>query len=421
MRRVVMFALLIFLVSGAMAAPKDGPVYREPNEYPILDEIVARRDAMAAERDSLVQIVRDRQDSEADIQEEAERSLRVDWSKIDRPDGPDDFKIHLPHTPPIAQFYTGTCWAFSATSLMESETTRLTGHEVKLSEMWTVYWEYVLKVERWVEQYGKSLVSTGSQSDGVLEVYDRWGAVPLEAYPGVMFEDGRHDHGDMHGEISAWLDLCKERNIWDRDRVITVLRLILDAHLGAPPVEFSYDGHSWTPDSFRIEYLQLHPEDYIGVVSRLDTPFGEYCLLDVPDNWRRAENYLNIPLDDFTKLMKRSLEKGYTFDVGGDNSEPGMDGYYDSAIVPSWDIPTNAITQGAREHRIVNGQTGDDHGLHVVGWTKKGGKGWFLIKDSNRSSRLGEHKGFYFWREEYPKLKMLTILIHKDMVTELMP
>ncbi len=133
MRRVVMFVLLIFLVTGAMAAPKDGPVYREPNKYPILDEIVARRDAMAAERDSLIQLVRDQQDSDADTREEAERSLRVDWSKIERPAGPDEFKIHLPHTPPIAQFYTGTCWAFSATSLMESEAIRLTGHEVKLS------------------------------------------------------------------------------------------------------------------------------------------------------------------------------------------------------------------------------------------------------------------------------------------------
>jgi len=421
MRRAALFVLILLLAGSAWTAPQDGPVYRTPNQYPVLDEIRARRDSMSAERDSLIQIVRDSQAAESEARKDASQSLRVDWTKIDRPDGPEDFSIHLPHLPPIAQFMTGTCWSFAATSLMESEVIRLAGHQVKLSEMWTVYWEYVLKVERWVEQYGESLVSTGSQSDGLLEVYERWGAVPHAAYPGVLFDDGRHDHDALHAEITAWLDLCRERNIWDRDHVISVLRLILDAHLGAPPVEFAFDGRTWTPDAFRVEYLKLHPEDYIGLVSRLDTPFGEFCLLDVPDNWRRAESYLNVSLDDFTKVMKRSLERGYTFDVGGDNSEPGMDGQFDAAIVPSWDIPAAAINQGAREHRIVNGQTGDDHGLHVVGWTKEGGVGWFLIKDSNRSSRLGNHKGYYFWREEYPKLKMLTILIHRDMVAGMMP
>lgn len=420
MNRLVLAVLLTFTATAA-AAPKDGPVYRDPAKYPVLDEIRDRRAAMAAERDSLIQIVRDRQEAENLAAEARDRSLRVDWTQIDIPDGPDDFDLVLPHLPPTPQYMTGTCWSFSATSLMESEVIRLTGREVKLSEMWTVYWEYVLKVKRWVREYGESLVSTGSQSDGLLEVYATYGAVPRDAYPGVLFEDGRHDHGDLHGEITAWLELCKERNIWDEDRVIEVLRLILDAHLGAPPTEFAFDGHVWDPQTFREEYLGLNSDDYVVLVSRMDTPFGRRCLLDVPDNWRRAEFYLNVPLDDFATVMQRSLEKGYTFGVGGDNSEPGMDGLYDAAVVPSWDIPAAAINQGAREHRIVNGQTSDDHGLHVVGSTREGGADWFLIKDSNRSSRLGSFPGYYFWRSEYPRLKMLTVLVHKDMVSHLDP
>ena len=419
MRRIL-FALLA-LVTVAAAAPKDGPAYRDPNEYPVLDEIRARRAAMAAERDSLKQIVRDRQDIESLAAEAAERSLRVDWSRIDRPDGPDDFDLVLPHLPPTPQFMTGTCWSFAGTSLMESETMRLTGREVKLSEMWTVYWEYVLKVRRWVREYGESLVSTGSQSDGLLEVYTEFGAVPRDAYPGVLFADGRHDHAALHADVTAWLDLCREREIWDEEHVITVLRMILDRHLGAPPEAFAYDGSEWTPHTFRADYLGLDPADYVGLVSRMDTPFGKQCLLDVPDNWRRSEQYWNVPIDDFADVLEKALKSGYTCVVGGDNSEPGMDGQFDAAIVPSWDIPADAINQGAREHRIVNGQTTDDHGLHVVGRTKEGGAWWYLIKDSNRSSRLGEHEGYYFWREEYPKLKMLTILIHRDAVAHLLP
>ncbi|HPF36036.1 MAG TPA: peptidase C1 [Candidatus Krumholzibacteria bacterium] len=417
-------AAVLFLLSlllPAVAAAQDGPVYREPNTYPVLDEIRARRDSLQAVQDARIEEVRARQDADAKARKEAKRSLRVDWSAIEVPQSPDAFDLRLPHLPPVAQYMTGTCWAFAATSLMESEAIRLSGHEVKLSEMWTVYWEYVLKTERWVREYGRSPVSTGSQSDGLLEVYARWGAVPQAAYAGVLFADGRHDHDAMHDEITAWLDLCEAHGIWDRDRVVAGVRAVLDAHLGAPPASFRHDGRTWTPLEFRADYLKLDPSAYVALVSRLDTPFGAWCLLDVPDNWRRAETYLNVPLADFTRVLSQSLDRGYTCVLGGDNSEPGMDGQHDAAVIPSWDIPAAAINQGAREHRIVSGQTGDDHGIHVVGKTRVDGAGWYLIKDSNRSSRLGRWPGYYFWREEYPALKMLTVLVHRDMVADLLP
>ena len=75
-----------------------------------------------------------------------------------------------------------------------------------------------------------------------------------------------------------------------------------------------------------------------------------------------------------------------------------------------------AIDQGAREFRIVNGTTTDDHGVHLVGTAEVGGREWFLVKDSNRSSRLGEHKGYYFWDGDYIRLKMLSYTVHRDML-----
>jgi len=104
--------------------------------------------------------------------------------------------------------------------------------------------------------------------------------------------------------------------------------------------------------------------------------------------------------------------------IGGDNSEAGMDGSFDKAIVPEWDVPAEYINQGSREFRIANGTTGDDHGVHIVGYTAKGGRDWFLIKDSNRSSRLGRHQGYYFWDGDYIKLKMLSFTIHADRLKE---
>ena len=88
-------------------------------------------------------------------------------------------------------------------------------------------------------------------------------------------------------------------------------------------------------------------------------------------------------------------------------------------MVPTFDIPGDLIDQSSRELRIANGSTTDDHGIHLVGHVRLDGHDWFLIKDSNRSSRHGRFEGYYFYRDDYVRLKMLTITVHKDDVREL--
>jgi bleomycin hydrolase len=141
----------------------------------------------------------------------------------------------------------------------------------------------------------------------------------------------------------------------------------------------------------------------------------------VRDNWRRKDDYLNLPLDDWYRVLRETVKDGWTVALGGDNSEPGMDGLHDAAVIPEWDIPGKAIDQAAREFRIVNGETGDDHGVHAVGFRKHKGREWFLIKDSNRSSRLGQYEGYYMWDGDYIRLKMLSFLVHKDRLAKLLP
>ena len=64
--------------------------------------------------------------------------LTTDFSWIAKPSSMDGFTTHF-HNPPLRQYWTGTCWCFAATSLMESELMRLGKGEIKLSEMFTVY------------------------------------------------------------------------------------------------------------------------------------------------------------------------------------------------------------------------------------------------------------------------------------------
>jgi Papain family cysteine protease. len=112
---------------------------------------------------------------------------------------------------------------------------------------------------------------------------------------------------------------------------------------------------------------------------------------------------------------------GFSVVVAGDMSEPGYSiGPPGIAVVPTWDLPSEYIDEAARAFRFANGSTTDDHGLHVVGVTNRKGKDWFLVKDSWSSSWNNDHPGYYFFHEDYVKLKMLAFLVHRDAVKELL-
>jgi len=88
-------------------------------------------------------------------------------------------------------------------------------------------------------------------------------------------------------------------------------------------------------------------------------------------------------------------------------------------VIPDFDIPQDYINQDSREFRFYNHSTGDDHGVHLVGYTKVDGRDWFLIKDSGSSGHWGKYKGYYFMRDDYVRLKMLTMTVHKDMLEDI--
>ena len=82
-------------------------------------------------------------------------------------------------------------------------------------------------------------------------------------------------------------------------------------------------------------------------------------------------------------------------------------------------IPSEFIDEHARQFRFSNGTTTDDHAIHLIGYKiDDNGEWWFLIKDSGSGSRNGNFPGYYFYHEDYVKLKMMTFTIHKDAVKE---
>ncbi len=350
------------------------------------------------------------------------RRMWVDFTKVDAPRDLSEFHA-LWHTPPVRQGLSDMCWCFSTTSFLESEIHRLTGREIRLSSLHTVYWEHVEKVRNYVRLKGAvPLNDEGSEQDAVLRIWEKYGVVPADAYTGLTGGRTEHDQDPaLYLALHACLEGVKAAGVWDEETVVAMVRGILDHHLGPPPATVNVDGQVLTPKDYLAQVVRLDPRDYVALLSCMEKPYWTRVEYEVPDNWRHSKDFVNVPLDAFLDALRGALKAGFTVAIAGDFTEPGYSiGPPGIAIVPSWDIPTDLIDERARQLRFESGSTSDDHGQHVVGTARHAGRDWFLVKDSWSSAWNNGHPGYYFFREDFVKLKTLCYMVHKDAIPAIM-
>jgi len=350
----------------------------------------------------------------------------MDQSGMDLPNNPDLYKTVWSNATK-SQGNAGTCWSFSTTSFYETEVLRLQGKKVEISEIYSAYCEYIEKTRRFIEKRGNSVFSEGSEGNAIARIMKMYGAVPEEAYTGLI--DGRkfHTHAKMVEEMTAFLNSLKTSNAWNVELAIETIKSIMNHYIGVPPTEFVVEGKTYTPQTYLKDYLKINPDDYVEILSYKQEPFWEQVEYKVPDNWWHSKEYYNVPLNDFMDALKKATKAGYSLSIGGDVSEPGFSRETNCALVPDFDIPSAYINDDARQFRFSNETTTDDHGMQLIGYLEnyKGlGKDWFLIKDSSSGSRNIDPKspnfGYYFFHEDYIKLKMMGFTVHKDAVKELL-
>lgn len=409
MKRLILFITIIFFIPGCLTLfgqNRDKAIFREakPGFY----------------QNSIMK-------DDREVKEKAEpasvnKSFVVDLTNASLPNKFDLYKNQQWHNLPVSQGNTSTCWCFSTTSFLESEAYRINKTRVRLSEMYTVYWEYVEKVKRYIEQRGNSAFAEGSEANAVTRMWKKYGIVPLEAYSGLT--DGRkyHNHEAMFNEMNTYLNSVKANSDWNEDATIATVKSIMNHYMGVPPSEITVNGKKLTPLQYLNDILKINPDDYVDILSYTQEPFYNQVEYKVPDNWWHSNVYYNVPLDVYMSALKSAVRKGFTVSIGGDVSEPGLDRVTQCAVIPDFDIPSAYINDDARQFRFSNQTTTDDHGMHLVGYLDKDGKDWYLIKDSGAGSKNNDPNakefGYYFFSEDYIKLKMMDFMVHKDAVKE---
>lgn len=344
------------------------------------------------------------------------------------------------------QCRTSTCWSYSTLSMLESELLRTNKGEHNLSQMYVARWAYVEKAKMFLRMNGKHNFDQGGEGHDIPTIIKKYGIVPEEVYTGLKSKNpgtdptARHDHSEMIAVLKGYMEALVKRDpgTYSTDW-LTGFEGILDAYLGPIPLTFTYQGKSYTPQSF-ANSLGLNMDDYIALTSFTHHLPYEFFPIEVQDNWAMDRAW-NLPLDEFTQTVVEALNKGYTVAWAADVSEKGFSFRDGLAIVPldestiqkigkdnagfndagaekksnafAQPVEEKTITPAVRQEAFDKQTTTDDHGMHIVGMSKSvDNKLYFLVKNSwGTGNYMG---GMFYVSEAYFRYKTISVMLHKE-------
>lgn len=352
--------------------------------------------------------------------------------------------ISLPTTPVKNQNKSGTCWCFAGVSLLEEDALRQGKDTLDLSEMYYVRQNYIDKAKKYMRMEGKINFAQGGTFGDVTETAREFGAMPEEVYSGLNYGESKHSHYEMADALKGYLDGIIRGNRNLTDAWLKGFTAILDAYLGLPPEEFTYEGKRYTPQSFAKAY-GLAPEDFVNITSYTHHPFYATFPLEVPDNWRWVSSY-NVPIDELKAVVDNALENGYTVGWAADVSEPTFKWREGYAILPAetteadmseaevakWSKLSEKerkemanemkgprkeknVTQESRQKAFDNRETTDDHAMIIMGLAEdQEGNRYYKVKNSWDTNQV--YDGYIYVSEPYFLEKTLDVHVNKNAV-----
>lgn len=355
----------------------------------------------------------------------------------------------IPITSIKNQNRSGTCWDYSTLSFFEAEILKATGKTYDLCEMFVANHTYMDRAIKAVRMHGDVSFEQGGSAYDVLYCLQHYGICPEEAMPlpGTLYGDTLANFNEFFPVMKPYVEAIAKG---DQDRMAPLsktwkkgLQGIINTYLGECPESFTYEGKSYTPQSF-CQSLGLNLDDYVSITSYTHEPFYSQFVVEVQDNWRWPLSW-NLPMDDMMRVIDNAVEQGYTVAWGGDVSEDGftrkglavmydMEGAKSLAgsdqarwlkmkkaekmnIVDSLgvNVPEVIPTQEMRQEAYDNWTTTDDHGMLIYGTAKdQNGRDYYLVKNSWGDA--GDYKGIWYMSRNFIAYKTMDFLVNKNAI-----
>jgi bleomycin hydrolase len=319
---------------------------------------------------------------------------------------------------------SGTCWNYSATSLVESEELRKGLGEFNLSEMYIARNIYVEKAKNYILRQGKTQFSEGGLGHDLIRGISLYGAMPQEAFQGVTGEIP--DHEGLMDTLKVYLDeVLKHRPLaanW-----LQGFEQILNQKIGNPPANFDYKGKNYTAKTFASEVLKFDANDYVNITSFTHHPYYTPFILEAPDNFSNGSFY-NLPLEEMVSLTKTALKDGYTVmwdaDVSSKNFQQKK-GYAmlfadtaDAKLpVLNPDVKEQAYSPELRQQLYEDLTTEDDHLMHLIG-LEQSANGKYFFKVKNSWGEVGPFKGYIEVSEPYFAINTVSLVLPKASLSK---
>ena len=342
---------------------------------------------------------------------------------------------------------SGTCWDYSTLSFFESEILKKTGKTYNLCESFVANKTYMDRAIQVVRLHGDCQFAQGGSAEDPLYCLKHYGICPEEAmpFPGSLYGDSLNNFNEFFSVLEPYVEAVsrnKAKKISGQWKV--GLQGILDAYLGKCPETFTYEGKTYTPQSFAAS-LGLDFNDYVSITSYTHHPFYTAFAVEVQDNWRNPLSY-NVPIEDLQRIFDYAVEQGYTVAWGGDVSE---DGFTRSGLAYAIDtkktesslqgsdmarwlklstqkkrdiidslgctVPEIVPTQEMRQERFDNWELTDDHGMHIFGVAKdQNGKEYYMVQNS--WGETGDYKGIWYMTKAFIAANTMDFLINKNAI-----
>lgn len=304
------------------------------------------------------------------------------------------------------------------------------------SEMFVVSHSYQDRADKYVRLDGKLNFGAGSEIGDVMHVVRDYGLVPQSVQPGTNYGTELPVHGELDALTLAYVEaIAKNPNRGLSTAWRKGFKGVVDAYLGECPEEFTYEGKTYTPASYRDSY-RIDPDNYVSFTSFTHHPFYRPVALELSDNWRNDTDW-NIPVEEFMEALDNAIMNGFTVAWASDVSEKGFTRDGLAQLLPDakktsgsdqerWTGKTEKsdepsvpeeieATQEFRQTGFDNKTTTDDHGMLIFGIAKdQFGNKYYMVKNS--WGETGKYQGIWYASEAFVKGKSISIFMHKDAV-----